>query len=49
MKLDKDRDNVHTIMGSICSLILILIVCAYTYIKVDVWYNKKDVDIMSST
>ena len=49
MKLDGEKDNVSTVMGSICSLVLILIVCAYAYIKVDVWYNKKDVDIMSST
>ena len=35
-------------MGSVCSFILLIIVSAYAYQKVDVWMNKKDVDIMSS-
>ena len=36
-------------MGSFCSLILLIIVLAYTYIKTDTWIYKEDVDIMSST
>ena len=36
-------------MGTVCSLILIIIVCTYAYIKVDVFLLKKDVDILFST
>ena len=49
MKLDGETDSVQTSMGSICSLILFAIVTVYAYLKVDVWLNKKDVDIMTST
>ena len=47
MKLD-DKQSVKTSMGSFCSFILLIIVTAYAYIKVDVFINKKDVEIMSS-
>ena len=48
MKLDGDKEQVKTFMGSVCSIILLLIVSLYTYQKIDVYMNKLDVDIMSS-
>ena len=35
-------------MGSFLTIIMFIIVCAYTYQKIDVLKEKKDVDIMSS-
>lgn len=48
MKLDGEGKFVQTFIGSAFSLILLAIVLAYAYQKVDVWMNKKDIDIMSS-
>ena len=36
-------------MGSLCSLILIVVIGAYAYIKTDVMLLKKDIDIITST
>ena len=36
-------------MGSVCSLLLIIIVSAYAYIKIDVFLLKKGMNIMTST
>jgi len=35
-------------MGSFLSILLFIIVVAFTYQKVDVWLGRKDVDIMSA-
>ena len=35
-------------MGSLFTIVSLIIVIAYTYQKIDVWIEKKDVDIMSS-
>ena len=35
-------------MGSFLTIILFIITAAYTYQKIDVYIEKKDVDIMSS-
>ena len=35
-------------MGSLFTLVSLIILIAYTYQKIDVWIEKKDVDIMSS-
>ena len=48
MQLEDGKTYVQTFMGSICSLILFLVVGSYAYQKTDVWISKKDVDIMSS-
>ena len=49
MKLDKHRHAVNSSIGSFFSFVMIVVVLAYTYIKTDVWLNKKDVDIRSYT
>ena len=36
-------------MGSLCSLLVLLVVAAYAYQKTDVWMQKKDVDVLEST
>ena len=48
MKLDKNKNSVQTCMGSFLTLLIYIIVGAYAYQKIDVWVNKKDVEIMSS-
>ena len=48
MKLDGENDQVRTFMGSLCSIVLLTVVLAYAYQKVDVYINKRDVDIMTS-
>ena len=49
MKLDKHRHSVNSSIGSFLSFILLVVVGAYAYQKTDVWLQKKDVDVMSST
>ena len=49
MKLDSEKTQVQTLMGSLCSLLMFIIVFAYGYQKVDVWNTKKDIDIQYST
>ena len=48
MKLDKNKNSVQTCMGSLLTMLVYLVVGAYAYQKIDVWINKKDVEIMSS-
>ena len=48
MTLDQG-DQVRTIMGTFCSLFLLLITLAYAYQKLDVLLQKKDVDVLSTT
>ena len=48
MKLDDGEQKVNSIMGSICSLILALVIGLYAYQKMDVLISKKDVDVALS-
>ena len=48
MKLHDGKSAAPTWMGAICSIMLLLIVISYTYQKVDILINKKDVAILSS-
>lgn len=48
MKLDGERDVVQTLLGSLCSLILAIVVIAYTNHKIDVWLNKMDIEIITA-
>ena len=36
-------------MGALCSLMMLIIVTAYFFQKCEVWYSKKDVDLLSAT
>ena len=49
MKIDKQKSVLQSTMGSLCSVVVLLIVTAYAYQKLDVWMQKKDVDILEST
>ena len=48
MKLDDGDDVKTSFLGGICSLILLIVVIMYAYLKGDVLINKKDVDILST-
>lgn len=48
MKLDKENSTLKTSVGSLSSLIAYLVIFLYAYVKIDVWIEKKDVDIMAT-
>ena len=48
MKLDKQNSTLKTFVGSLLTILAYIVVIGYTYLKVDVWVGKKDVDIMST-
>ena len=45
MKVDGDQKTINSVMGSVCTLLVFLIIASYTYQKIDVLVTKKDVDI----
>ena len=49
MNLEKDKSYVRTYTGSLLTIIMLFITVAYTFQKIDVFIEKKDVDIMTST
>ena len=49
MKLDKENSILNTYVGSVLTILAYLTIATYAYLKADVWLNKKDIDIMSST
>ena len=49
MKLDKENSTLKTYVGSVLTILAYLSIFTYAYLKADVWLNKKDIDIMSST
>ena len=49
MKIDKSNEDLKTQFGSLLTILVYVIVIIYTYIKIDVLLQKKDVDIMSTT
>ena len=48
MKLDNGDDVVRSVMGSICSILVLAVVVLYMYQKTDVLISKKDVDVLST-
>ena len=48
MKLDKENSTLKTTAGSLITIIVYLVIFFYVYIKIGVWINKKDVDIMAT-
>ena len=48
MKLDKDNSVLNNSVGSVLTIIAYLGVIMYTYLKIDVWIQKKDIDIMAT-
>ena len=49
MKIDKGNSGLNTSFGSLLTILVYILVIIYTYIKIDVLIQKKDVDIMSTT
>ena len=47
MKIDEGEDSLRSYMGSICSIIIMVLIVMYSYQKADVLISKKDVDILS--
>ncbi len=48
MKLDGGDDTINSWMGSFCSMILFLIITAYTVQKSFVLIDKMDVDVLET-
>ena len=48
MKLTDGEDDVKTWMGSFCSLLLTVVMFAYTVQKIEVMISKKDIDILTA-
>ena len=48
MKIDKGNSSLNTSFGSLLTILVNIAVLMYTYMKIDVWIQKKDVDIMST-
>lgn len=48
MRLDSGNESLRSIVGSLCSFLLIALVLIFAYLKADVLINKKDVDILST-
>ena len=46
MKLESDSDELKTVMGSLCSILLLCITLFYAYLKFDVLMYKKDIKIL---
>ena len=49
MRLDSKKLTVQTFMGSICSLITIIVVSYYAYLQTAMLFDRKDDLIVSST
>ena len=48
MKLDGGQSHLKSWMGSLCTLIILIVVIAYSVQKMDVLINKKDVNVLST-
>ena len=48
MKLNEGKEGIPSWMGAICTVILFLIVLAYTAQKLEIMISKKDFDIVSA-
>ena len=46
MKIDKGNSGLNTSFGSMLTILVYGLIVLYTYLKIDVWITKKDVDIM---
>ena len=47
MKIDGGDASLQSYMGSLCSILIMMLILIYSYMKADVLINKKDVDILS--
>ena len=49
MRADDGRTAHGSYAGFFCTVILTLLIISYTYQKIDVLENKKDIDILATT
>ena len=49
MKLDEGSDSIKSLMGSLCSIMLTILILSYAYQKMDVLIERKDIDVLSTT
>ena len=49
MRLDDGEDHVSSFSGAVCTVLMLLGVVLYTYLKLDVLLNKKDVTLLART
>ena len=47
MRIEGDDDSLKSILGTVCSLILMLITGLYAYTKLNVLLDKKDTNILT--
>ena len=47
MRIEGDGDSLVSILGTVCSLILMLITGLYAYTKLNVLLDKKDTNILT--
>ena len=48
MKIDAGHGDLRSVVGAICSCMVFLLVLIFALYKFDVFYSKKDVDILST-
>ena len=48
MNLDEGEQDIKSLMGSLCSVILLAITVLYSFQKAEILISKKDVDILST-
>ena len=48
MRLDAGNESLNSVFGSLLSFLLFVVVLMFAYLKADVLWNKKDVDILST-
>lgn len=48
MKLDEGKGKIESLLGSLCSVLLTILMITYGYQKMDVLIAKKDVDVLST-
>ena len=49
MKIDHEKSVLKSTLGSVCSILMAIVIFTYAYIKIEVFLLKSDVDIMQST
>ena len=48
MKLDDGEASISTVTGALCSLLIVVLLVLYFYLKLDVLVYRKDVDVLST-
>ena len=48
MKIDGGDDTIKSCMGTLCSLLLLVVIGAYAYVKLGVFLIKKEANILSA-